>query len=129
MVGINTIIETLIPDTTKGNNVVALVANTAKDILPQRAQSGRKFVYRYLQNLTGAELYIAIDNDCDNQTNFHFVIADRQVFSVPSNGRVSGFSVGGGNVVTCELERKDNIGQSFVGSPYQTGISAEDAGH
>src|SRR6266702_2914058 len=102
MVGVATTIESL---HTVAPRVVTLVANTAADVLPDRFSEGgvgSEFVYRMLQNLTGANLFVAIDITADNVNNYHFRIGDGQTFNCLSKGRVSCFSVGGGAVSTFE---------------------------
>jgi hypothetical protein len=103
MIGMLTMVEAL---NASSPRVVTLAANTAADVMPNRRDDGRTWVYRYVQNTTGADLYLCVDDTCDiGGLNYHFIIADKQYFSVPSKGRVSAMSVAGGKVATAEFER------------------------
>jgi len=87
-------------------NVVTLVANTKADVLPSRRGSGAQYGYRFIQNLTGGDLYVGYDVDADNVANYHFIVPNGSQLSVPCNSRVSCFSVAGGKVATAEFRRE-----------------------
>jgi len=103
MINVSSLCETF---TVLPPNVVTLAANTAADVLLSRRGSGTQYSYRFLQNLTGADLYIAYDATADNVANYHAVIGSGQQLSVPCNSRVSCFSVAGGKVATAEFRRE-----------------------
>jgi hypothetical protein len=96
--------------------VLAIAAATATEIFPnQVGLKGSEIVTRYVQNMTGADLYLSfgVSNgsggpSCDNAANFHAVLADKQLFDCfPHRQRVSAYSVSGGIVCTTILLRTD----------------------
>lgn len=105
MTGVNTRVETL---DVMPPRVVTLVAATGANVLPLR-DDGKDWRYRYIQNLTGADLYYAIDIDSAQVSAdfYHGVLPDKAQLNVPCKGRVSCFSVGGGKVATLELYKMD----------------------
>ena len=93
--------------------VLTLAAATATVIFPMAAGlRGPEIVSRYVQNLTGADLYLSFgigtDNApvCNNTNNFHAVITDKQLYDCMGHRRiVCAYSVGGGVVATTQLTR------------------------
>jgi len=87
-------------------NVVTLGANAAADVLPSRIDDGRTWVYRFIQNETGAPLYVCYNYTCDVAgKSYHVILEDKQQLSIQTTGRVSCVSTLGGNVLTLEMER------------------------
>ncbi len=97
--------------------VLTLVAATATELFSNEIgsrQIGGETFSREVQNNTGNDLYISFGlagaagiPSCDNLANYHILIADAQVYSVPDCTRVCGYSVAGGKVSCVRRYRAD----------------------
>ncbi len=100
--------------------VLILAAATATELFSNEIglrQVGGETFSREVQNNTGNDLYISFGLEglagipsCDNLANYHILIADAQVYSVPDCTRVCGYSVGGGKV-SCVRRYRTDMGQ------------------
>lgn len=115
MVRVGNVVEKIIrPDPA---NVVTIAAATSVDILDDLYQfkySCIEFSARYIQNLTGADLYFAFGQDCQvvggakPTKNYHGILSDRQQLDCSNHGaRVSVWSAAGGDVAVTTLRRRD----------------------
>lgn len=87
---------------------VTIAANTSTDILPDITTSKEEYSGRYIFNNTGAFLYYAFGQDCDNVAAYHGVLQNLQQLDCSNHGtRVSVYSAVGGVVVPCVLRRRD----------------------
>lgn len=89
---------------------VVVPAAAGTDVLPDRTTDGTNVAYRYIQNLTGANLWYCIADTADaaaGQNNYHGRLADGDQLSVPTKRRVSVWSLAGGIVAVLELVKKD----------------------
>lgn len=103
MIAVNSFAEAL---NASQPNVVTLVANTPAKVLVDRRDDGQRWVFRYIQNLTGGDLYVAFDKDVSlNGDQYHMIVSDRQQVPVPTLGFVSCWSVAGGKVAALEFNR------------------------
>ena len=95
-------------------NVVNVAANTSTDIFDDLSSTKYACIEmsaRYLQNLTGGDLYYCVGQDCNANAgakSYHGILSDRQQLDCSNHGaRVSVFSVAGGDVSTLILRRRD----------------------
>ena len=89
--------------------VVTLAAATATEAFPDETRTREEIITRYIQNMTGDDLYVAYGTDqCDNLANYHVVITDKQLLELlPVRVKVTVFSVGGGKLSTTKIVRND----------------------
>ena len=96
--------------------VILLASATPTELFPDQVGiKGSEIVTRYVQNLTGADLYLSFGvsdgaggPSCNDSNNFHAVITDRQLFDCfPHRQRVSCYGANRGLVATTELRRTD----------------------
>jgi hypothetical protein len=92
-----------------GAKPVTVAAATSTPIFPDQTVEPKmqEIAYRYVQNVTGADLYYAFGQQCDT-SNFHGVLVDKAQLDC-SNHRlsVSVYSAAGGTVAQCILFRND----------------------
>lgn len=86
-------------------NPITVAAKTSTDVLLDK-RTTPSIAYRFIQNLTGAEIYYAFNADCKadiGQKVYHGTLQDRQQLACPISGRVNVWSAAGGIVVPTEL--------------------------
>lgn len=90
---------------------VAVPALAPTDVLPAitgKDNAAIEVAGRYIQNLTGADLYYCFGDDCDNVQNYHGLLQDKLQLDCSNHGqRVSVFSTPGGIVSVTILRRID----------------------
>ena len=96
--------------------VISLASVTPTELFPNQVGiKGSEIVTRYVQNLTGSDLYLSFGvsdanggPSCDDLVNFHAVITDKQLFDCfPHRQRVCCYGSARGLVATTELRRTD----------------------
>lgn len=87
-------------------NVIVVGAGVSTQVIPDNTAVADEFAFISIQNLTGAELYYAFGQTCDNVSNYHGVLVDRGSLPIPHTGLVNVFSVAGGKVATTIFMRK-----------------------
>lgn len=88
---------------------VALVANTAKDVLPDIRNTVEEIVARYIFNAGAANIYYRYGEDCDTVSNFNAWIAPGQMLNVETRQRVSCVSTQNGTASITQIKRDDLI--------------------
>jgi len=95
--------------------VVVINATTATEIFPDDTNTRGEIITRYVQNLTGDDLYISFGlskadgtPQCNNINAFHTVIQDKALFDCfPHRQRVCVYGIAGGKVSTTKIIRND----------------------
>jgi hypothetical protein len=87
-------------------DVITVPANTSAQIFPLGSPSDEEYAFISLFNDTGAKLYYAFGQTCDNVSNYNGVLADQSSLPVLHNGIVNVYSVAGGKVATTVFLRK-----------------------
>lgn len=116
---VNVVEKNIRPDPAR---VVLVPAITSTEVLPELGDTSHgviEYSGRYIQNLTGGDIYYAFGQDCDDRS-YHGLLQDKLQLDCSNHGAsVCVWSAGGGNVSTTQLRRIDLADHQTMKPSYQ----------